>query len=113
MCGWIRVSSSIESTAPAQVRPELGTVPLPPPVEPARPAGERLPAGLSPGRRAWLRFKRNRLGYWSLILFSVMVVVSLFAEVLSTDRPLVLRYEGRYYFPVVRDYSEKTFGGDF
>ncbi|OUM01966.1 ABC transporter permease [Variovorax sp. JS1663] len=73
----------------------------------------RQAAGLSPGRRAWLRFKRNRLGFWSLILFCAVVVLSLFAEVLSTDRPLVLRYEGRYYFPVVRDYSEKTFGGDF
>jgi microcin C transport system permease protein len=42
-----------------------------------------------------------------------MVVLSLFAEVLSTDKPLVLRYEGQTYFPVLRDYSEKTFGGDF
>ena len=68
---------------------------------------------LSPGRRAWLRFKRNRLGFWSLLVFSTLVVLSLFAEVLSTDRPLVVRYEGTTYFPVLRDYSEKTFGGDF
>ncbi len=68
---------------------------------------------LSPGRRAWARFRRNRLGFWSLILFVAMVVLSLFAEVLSTDRPLIVRYEGRTYFPVLRDYSEKTFGGDF
>jgi len=60
-----------------------------------------------------MRFKRNRLGFWSLVIFVAMVVLSLFAEVLSTDRPLVMRYEGRLYFPVVRDYSEKTFGGDF
>ncbi|MET3460878.1 MULTISPECIES: ABC transporter permease [unclassified Variovorax] len=70
-------------------------------------------AHTSPGRRAWLRFKRNRLGFWSLVIFVAMVVLSLFAEVLSTDKPLVLRYEGRTYFPVLRDYSEKTFGGDF
>ena len=68
---------------------------------------------LSPGRRAWLRFKRNRLGFWSLLLFSLLVVLSLFAEILSTDKPLVARYEGTTYFPVLRDYSEKTFGGDF
>ena len=68
---------------------------------------------LSPGRRAWLRFKRNRLGFWSLVIFSVLVVASLFAEVLSTDKPLAVRYEGTTYFPVLRDYSEKTFGGDF
>ncbi|RYF32992.1 MAG: ABC transporter permease [Comamonadaceae bacterium] len=67
----------------------------------------------SPGRRAWLRFKRNRLGFWSLVLFCTLVVLSLFAEVLSTDKPLVVRYEGHTYFPVLRDYSEKTFGGDF
>ena len=67
----------------------------------------------SPGRRAWLRFRRNRLGYWSLVVFTTLVVLSLFAEVLSTDKPLVVRYEGQTYFPVLRDYSEKTFGGDF
>ena len=43
----------------------------------------------------------------------MLVVLSLFAEVLSTDKPLVVRYEGQTYFPVLRDYSEKTFGGDF
>lgn len=68
---------------------------------------------LSPGRRAWRRFRRNRLGFVSLVLFTLLVVLSLFAEVLSSDRPLVVRYEGRFYFPVLTDYSEKTFGGDF
>ncbi len=68
---------------------------------------------LSPGTRAWMRFKRNRLGFCSLVAFSVLVVLSLFAEVLSTDKPLVVRYEGQTYFPVLRDYSERTFGGDF
>ena len=67
----------------------------------------------SPGRRAWQRFKRNRLGFWSLVIFSVLVVLSLFAEVLSTDKPLLVRYDGQTYYPVLRDYSEKTFGGDF
>lgn len=68
---------------------------------------------LSPKRRAWQRFKRNRLGYWSLIIFVVLVVLSLAAEVLSNDKPLVVRYEGQLYFPVVKTYSEKVFGGDF
>ncbi|MBT2299924.1 ABC transporter permease [Variovorax paradoxus] len=71
------------------------------------------PVTVSPGRRAWMRFKRNKLGFWSLVLFTVLVVLSLFAELLSTDKPLVVRYEGQTYFPVLRDYSEKTFGGDF
>ena len=68
---------------------------------------------LSPKRRAWERFKRNRLGYWSLIIFVALVVLSLAAEVLSNDKPLVVRYEGQLYFPVVKTYSEKVFGGDF
>ena len=70
-------------------------------------------ASPSPSRRAWQRFKRNRLGYWSLLVFCVLVVASLFAEVLSNDRPLVVRYEGQTYFPLVNDYPETTFGGDF
>jgi microcin C transport system permease protein len=68
---------------------------------------------VSPGRRAWRRFRRNSLGFWSLVLFSTLVLLSLFAEVLSTDKPLIVRYEGATYFPVMRDYSERTFGGDF
>ncbi len=71
------------------------------------------PVSLSPWRRAWRRFRRNPLGFWSLVLFTVLVVLSLFAEVLSTDKPLVVRYDGQTYFPVLRDYPEKTFGGDF
>lgn len=70
-------------------------------------------ASLSPSRRAWLRFRRNRLGFWSLVLFCGLVVLSLFAEVLSSDRPLLVRYENSYYFPMLRDYPEKVFGGDF
>ena len=68
---------------------------------------------MSPGRRAWLRFRRNRLGYWSLIAFVVLVLVSLCAELVSNDRPLLVRYEGQTYIPLFKDYSEKTFGGDF
>ncbi len=71
------------------------------------------PVSVSPGRRAWRRFRRNKLGFYSLVLFCALVVLSLFAEVLSNDKPLVVRYEGRLYFPLVTDYSEKTFGGDF
>ena len=70
-------------------------------------------ASLSPSRRAWQRFRRNRLGYWSLLIFCSLVVLSLFAELLSNDRPLVVRYEGQTYWPMVHDYPETTFGGDF
>ena len=67
----------------------------------------------SPSRRAWLRFKRNRLGYWSLVLFCALVFVSLFAELISNDRPLLVRYEGKTYFPIVQELPETVFGGDF
>ena len=71
------------------------------------------PASLSPARRAWLRFRRNRMGYWSLLVFCTLVLISLGAELISNDRPLIVRYEGQTYFPMLRDYPETTFGGDF
>ena len=71
------------------------------------------PARQSPAARAWRRFRRHKLGYWSFMAFCALVVLSLFAEVLSNDKPLVVKYEGHYYFPLVHDYPETTFGGDF
>ena len=68
---------------------------------------------VSPGRRIWLRFKENRRGYWSLILFCGLFGLSLMAELLSNDKPLVARYNGELVFPVLHTYSEKIFGGDF
>lgn len=68
---------------------------------------------VSPGRRAWRRFKRNKLGFWSLVIFSILLVLSLLAEVISNDKPLVVRYNGQLYFPMVQSYPETTFGGDF
>jgi microcin C transport system permease protein len=72
-----------------------------------------VPLHASPGRRAWRRFRANRLGYVSLIVFAVLFGLSLLAEVLSNDRPLVVRYEGEWYFPVFQTLPETTFGGDF
>ena len=71
------------------------------------------PASISPSRRAWLRFKQHRLGFWSLILFSALVLISLGAELVSNDKPLLARYEGKWYVPIVQDVPETTFGGDF
>ncbi|WP_367068435.1 ABC transporter permease [Oryzisolibacter sp. LB2S] len=70
-------------------------------------------ASLSPGSRAWRRFRANRLGFWSLVVFCTLVVISLGAELVSNDRPLIVRYEGQTYFPMFKDYPETTFGGDF
>jgi microcin C transport system permease protein len=71
------------------------------------------PASPSPAARAWRRFRADRRGYWSLILFSVLVVVSLMAELVSNDRPIVAHYEGRTVFPIFNTYPETDFGGDF
>jgi len=65
------------------------------------------------GRKRWIRFKRNRRGLYSLIIFAVLFGLSLFAEVLSNNKPLIIRYEGQYYFPLWRMYPETVFGGDF
>ena len=83
MCGWIRVSNSTDD------------IPL------------------SPGRRAWQRFRANRLGYGSMLVFMALFVVSLFAEVLCNDKPFLARYNGSFYVPMVQSLPETTFGGDF
>ncbi|WP_434778478.1 ABC transporter permease [Neisseria sp. Ec49-e6-T10] len=68
---------------------------------------------LSPRKRAWLRFKSHKRGYYSLIIFSILFVCSLMVELWSNDKPLVISYEQQYYFPILKNYNETTFGGDF
>lgn len=68
---------------------------------------------LTPGQRSWLRFKSNRRGYISLWLFSILFSLSLVSEVLFNDKPLLVNYQGEYYFPFVVSYPETAFGGDF
>lgn len=68
---------------------------------------------LSPNQRAWRRFKRNRLGFWSLWVFVILLVLSLLSELLSNDKPLVAKYDGHLYFPLVENPPEVQFGGDF
>jgi microcin C transport system permease protein len=67
----------------------------------------------SPSRRAWLRFKRNRVGYWSLITLTVLFVLSLASELVSNDKPLLARFDGHWYAPFLQNIPETTFGGDF
>lgn len=68
---------------------------------------------LSPAARAWQRFRRHRRAYISLWVFAVLFALSLCAELLSNDRPLLVRYQGQNYYPVLFDYNETQFGGDF
>lgn len=64
-------------------------------------------------RRRWRKFKTNRRGYWSLILFSILFLLSLGSELISNDKPFLVYYEDGFYFPLMKSYSETTFGGDF
>ena len=64
-------------------------------------------------RQRWDAFKRNRRGYWSLWLFLLLFFVTLGAEIIANDRPLLVRYEGQFFAPVFVDYPETAFGGEF
>ena len=75
---------------------------------------ERRPLKLSPiNRRRWENFKANRRGYWSFWIFLGLFLISLGAEFIANDRPLLVNYDGRWYFPIFVNYPETTFGGDF
>lgn len=74
----------------------------------------RLGRRLTPlTRRRLQNFRANRRGFWALWIFLVLFGVSLGAEVVANDRPLVVRFDGAFYFPIVRTYPETTFGGVF
>ena len=64
-------------------------------------------------RRRLIAFRNNRRGMSSLILFLVLFGISLFAEFIANDRPLLVQYDGQFYTPVFKNYPETTFGGDF
>jgi microcin C transport system permease protein len=69
---------------------------------------------LSPiNQRRWQNFKANRRGYVSLWIFLVLFAISLCAEFIASDKPFVVKYDGSYFFPVFRTYSETAFGGEF
>lgn len=64
-------------------------------------------------RRKWKAFRRNRRGYYSLILLGSLLVMSLFAELYANSKPLLVYYRGEFYFPMITVYPETTFGGDY
>ena len=61
-------------------------------------------------RRRWDNFKRNRRGFWSLWIFLILFVLSLFAEIVANDKPIAVTYDGSLYFPAFFTYAETTFG---
>ena len=83
------------------------------PVAPVAAAPAAAAAPMSPNRRAWARFRRNRLGYLSLWMMAALLVVSTLAELVSNERPIVARIDGHWYAPIFANPSEKALGGDF
>ncbi|MEL6620584.1 MAG: ABC transporter permease [Pseudomonadota bacterium] len=82
--------------------------------DPVVPATKRSRFALSPlNKRRWSNFKKNRRAYWSLWIFSVLFGLSLFAEFLAYDKPILVRYQGEFYTPIWNFYPETAFGGDF
>ena len=64
-------------------------------------------------QRRLLQFKRNRRGFWSLWLFLFLFFFSLGAELIANDKPIVLRFDNAFYFPIFKSYAETAFGGEF
>jgi microcin C transport system permease protein len=64
-------------------------------------------------RRRLSAFKANRRGFWSLWIFLSIFLLSLGADLIANDKPLLIRYDGGWYVPVLKTYPETTFGGDF
>jgi microcin C transport system permease protein len=83
------------------------------PTTPAPAAALPAVRPMSPNQRAWARFRRNRMGCWSLWIFLVMLVLATFAELLSNDRPFVARIDGQWHAPVFSNPPETALGGDF
>ncbi len=61
----------------------------------------------------WQRFKNSRRGYSSLCIFCILFGLSLCTELIANDKPLIVRYDGHFYFPIVHSQPETVFGGDF
>jgi len=80
-------------------------------------AAEGIPlthAWVSPlNRRRWQTFKANRRGYWSLWIFLVLFGLSLCAEFIANDKPILVEYDGQLYWPIFEAYPETDFGGIF
>jgi microcin C transport system permease protein len=64
-------------------------------------------------RRRLAIFRAHKRGYWSLWIFLALFGVTLFAELLANDRPLLIRYNNQWFVPVLQDYSEDSFSQDF
>jgi len=95
----------------AHPQPEVDT----PATAPALPDAPRKGwLTLSPlNQRRWRNFTRNRRAFWSLWIFALLFGLSLFAEFIANDKPILVQYRGEYYTPIFNFYAETDFGGDF
>ena len=64
-------------------------------------------------QRRLANFNANRRGFWSLWIFLVLFLLSMVAELIANDRPILVRYDGRFYLPIAQSYPETAFGGEF
>ncbi len=112
----------MEDRVTPRAEPVPGAAPPPPVATPEGAEAETMPPrpvrrfgiAISPlNQRRWRNFRANRRAFWSLIIFSVLYVVSLFAEVIANDRPLLVQFRGEIFTPVFNFYPETAFGGDF
>ena len=95
-----------EMPAVPRPQPEPGVAVVPQP-KPGRFA-------LSPlNQRRWRNFRRNGRAYWSLVIFTVLFTLSLFAEFIANDKPILVNFRGEYRMPIFSFYPETAYGGDF
>lgn len=91
----------------APVEPIDGAIPQ---FSPRVPSRQFL--ALSPiNKRRLGAFRNHRRGFWSLCIFMVIFLATLFAELIANDRPIVVSYKGELLFPIIQDYSDEKFGG--
>lgn len=94
---------------------QVDLIPERAPGQDAPPPVPQAPRGwLSPlNKRRWRNFSRNRRAFWSLWIFAILFGISLFAEFVANDKPILVNYRGEYYMPIFSFYPETAFGGDF
>jgi microcin C transport system permease protein len=113
----VDVRAPREPAIAPSVEARMGSPELTPDIEPTGPLAAAPPPGryaLSPvNARRWRNFKANRRGYWSLWVFLVLFVISLFAELIANDKPIYIHVDGKSYFPVFVTYPDTDFGDVF
>ena len=101
-------------TPPDAPRPETSLETMTPLPGQEMPPPKATRFAISPiNRRRWKNFKANRRGYWSLWIFGVLFVISMLANFIANDKPIVVSYKGEILFPIFVDYPEEKFGGFF